>query len=712
MAPHPDDFVTKAPSENLSSMLSALVQAEAYEDALKVLSAHKPRLPLRDSFEGQHLLEWKTLFDHLALTWDSLDGRHRLIFGSLVYRGLAIEHMYFLSREADFQADINSFRDVSRFAREQMKAYQHLADHPFVVGLRDQLVYIDRPAALNALRGVWSAGDKGGFLFLFDTLSDLQDRAQRRTEGKLIGDRLADDVASYEGLELVVMTVPRGNEAEVRANATPLPPLRVLVSNKAMPVDYAPAGSTEEPSIWTKESPDFWLLSAKGTYTSLRSFVSNALSRGGSSIAHGSYRFVSNDDRCYSTAANALACLQAFISKPSNFAVNAQARVKDQLANIKHAAVGPIYAHRYLRAQGMSPWAEALGFALGHGSRDATANPYAVTQELVRHGFGVALDNVMVTAFHSDDDSSLAKDGMVDGMLELLRDMQQLADDGLENPEALARYEIYRGFHPDVQLFPAEERARLAFEDLSNIAVSHLTGLTVSMSVLEEDDENVRELAKRIPLLEFAAVMLKAGDVTNFMRLHEAPALGRDKGIVRSLEHILKQEGFYLSPRLVAKELGGVELRVLINQAGDLMVRSERMLRYRTVSQIIGAKSLSDAQLALEVLSAIQTPGNVEERKAEQVADLKDFIGRRSFLVELNRQVAALPEERRAPFLTGLYWKIDELSELIAARGVREPTAAVREAIVEAGGEEKPKPRFKRVVDALSHVSALLVPKR
>jgi len=98
--------------------------------------------------------------------------------------------------------------------------------------------YPDRETALEAVKTLWNNGDKDGFLYVFDALSQTQNRQQYKVDSDFFEDSFADQMTTHEGLELVLMNVRRGNKwgggGITDAN---LPPLRILVSNKEKPLD-------------------------------------------------------------------------------------------------------------------------------------------------------------------------------------------------------------------------------------------------------------------------------------------------------------------------------------------------------------------------------------------------------------------------------------------------------------------------------------------
>jgi hypothetical protein len=275
-----------------------------------------------------------------------------------------------------------------------------------------------------------------------------------------------------------------------------------------------------------------------------------------------------------------------------------------------------------------------------------------------------------------------------------------------ETTDALERFEGYRGFHPDVLLFPVEERARLAFQDLSDMMTAHLTGLTIQGELLDDN----QPLAGRIDFPGIIKTMIVAGDFTNAMRVRDSIGIKRSPMIAEAINQRFRDLGYHVFPELEVKKVEGLKGGALLDSRGNIFSKPARTAHYQSVDQITSGTDLLPAVFAYHVLTGLKFSDDVAEKQAEQIAALKDFIAQRSLVRELKDNMKDLPEPLKPVYLDGVKLDAAELAEDLALKGVRNPQEAVKQAISEVSGN-KPKAAFHRIMKALGNVSELMNPR-
>lgn len=689
---------TKTDPVYLAASLASSLKRKAYAAVLQELHENRPsRAITRDP--NSLIQEWKSALDVAQQIRDDLPVEDRPLLYALLHTGLEMDYVSFLRTKEEFVEGISTVRETSLYRQEQELLFEALWSHPFAKSMREEFMLLDRTTALEKVKATWDKADTKAFLYIVNALTSVQNQLHRRADPRFSEGTFSDAIASYPGLELIIIPVQRGNGIESGNTQAALPPLRLIVSNKPLPVEYA-----QEP---TEESDaGFILASAAGTYPSLKRYMIDALSDRHESIGHGPYYYTSNDDRGLAPASNVISAIHRYLAVPTNFAFNAQQRLKEQLKTITNVAVGPTYAHRYLRAEKQCDWSEALNFANGLAKELKTLDPRSASETLVTHGMSYAVENLLTHRFSDEAVVEEARVGYLQGLSILHADMVELIHAEGEMTEALERFEQYRGFHPDVLMFPVEERSRLAFQDISDMMTAHLTGSTILEELFDED----QPLASKIDFPNIVRTMIVAGDITNAMRVYESPGVQRNPNIADPISQTFKDLGYHVFPEFKVTKLHGLAGRALLDSQGNLYSKLVKAPNYQSVDQITAATDLLPASLAYHVLTSLKFRDDVGERPAQQIAALKDFIAQRSLVKELKQNMQGLPDPLKPLYLDGVKLEADDLADNLALKGVRNPQEAVKQAISEVSGN-KPKAAFHRIMKALSNVSELMNPK-
>lgn len=686
---------TKTDPVHLAASLTSSLKRKAYVAVLQELHENRPfRANTRDP--NTLIQEWKSVLDVAQQIRDVSPAEDRPLLYALLHTGFGMDYVSFLRAKEEFVEDISTVRETSLYRQEQELLFETLWDHPFAKSMREEFMLLDRAAALEEVKATWKKGDTKAFLYIVNALTSIQNQRHRRTDPSFSEGTFSEAIASYPGLELIVIPVQRGNGVDSGDTQAALPPLRLIVSNKPLPIEYA-----QEP---TEESEaGFILASAAGTYPSLKRFMIDALSDRHESIGHGPYYYTSNDDRGLATASNVISAIHRYLAVPTNFAFNAQERLKEQLKTITNVAVGPTYAHRYLRAEKQCDWSAALNFANGLAKELETLDPRSASETLVTHGMSYAVENLLNRMSSDEAAVTEARVGYLQGISILHADLVELIHAEGEMTEALERFERYRGFHPDVLMFPVEERSRLAFQDISDMMTAHLTGSTI----LEELFDEERPLASKIDFPNIVRTMLVAGDITNAMRVYAAPGVQHNPNVANPISQTFKDLGYHVFPEFKVTKLNGLTGRALLDSEGNLYSKLAKAPHYKSVDQITAGTDLHPASFAYYVLTSLKFGDDVGERPAQQIATLKDFIAQRSLIKELKDNMQGLPNPLKPLYLDGVRLEADDLADNLALKGVRNPQEAVKQAISEVSGN-KPKAAFHRIMKALGNVSELM----
>lgn len=693
------DVATKNPdTARLASYLIDRLNRKAYAAVLQELHDNKP-VRVGSSDPNTLVETWKTILNAAQNVRDRLVESDRPLLYALLHTGLGMDHVSFLRAKDEFLEGISTVRETSLYRQEQELLFEALWDHPFSSSMREEFMQLDRATALDKLKTVWDQGDTSAFLCIVNPLTSIQNQRQRRTDPRFSEGTFGDAIASYPGLKLIMIPVERGNGVDIGDTQVALPPLALIISNKPLPVEYAEKSAEGE-------EVGFVIVSAARTYPSLKRYMIEALSDRNESIGHGPYYYTSNDDRGLAPASNVISAIHRYLAVPTNFAFNAQERLKEQMEEITSVAHGPTYAYRYLRAPRQVDWSEALNFANGLARELEALTPRAAAETLVTHGMSYAVEKLLNQRLADETAIEEARAGYLQGISILHADMIDLVHADGEMTESLERFERYRGFHPDVLMFPVEERSRLAFQDISDMMTAHLTGLTILGEMFADD----QPIVSKINVPGIVKTMIVAGDLTNAMRVYESLGMKRNPEIEEAISQNFKDLGYHVFPEFKAVKLDNLAGRALLDSQGNLYSKPVKASKYQSVEQITAGSDLLPATLAHYVLTSLKFREDVGERPAQQIAALKDFIAQRSLVKELQSTMEGLPAPLKPLYLDGVKLEADDLADHLALKGVSNPQEAVKQAIAEVSGN-KPKAAFHRIMKALGNVSELMNPK-
>lgn len=701
----------------LAPVLVKAMLSEEYDIIAELLQAYNEnigRLNFLDRAPEKEANARQQAYDILQDVVKKLPERQHAVFYALVFRSIP----YKIERESEA-----------------------LAHHSFMANMRNAILCVSRETALETVKNLWDAQDKRGFLYVIDVLTAMQNAEQRKTDPDLCEPTFIDDIASYPGLEFIIINVKNGNAiypSGYGAGAR-LPTLRVLVSNVAKPTEDDD-GNTKGTLM---DADDFWILTARETFTDLKSYMRASLRNREESVGYGPYRFSSNDDRTYGTAANVIAGIHEFLRVPRNFEASAQDRLRTQIQSIETTALAPVYMNRFLRTQKYQGWVAALNLAKVNvkeqpmieeliGYEDAAAT-------LVKYGFIRALNDLDHGPIHDDIETARAAYmGYVSGMHRLHEDMHELSNitDKVSGGDALDRFERERGFHADALYFPVSDRKRLAYQDLSDIVIGHLTS-SIMLNVLlgEREAKSVSpiwtlrdEILQKIPVSGIMDTMIKAGDVTNFMRLADhlddlSITLGGKKTPPRYagiLNNKIEKAGYVVSDRhLRLKRFGGLPFRAVYDGEGTLFIRSGSMARYKTVEKIINEDHLPAAVLARHILDISRNMDHARAHILTQTEQLDDFIEKKRFAKDIETQLSDVPAEQR-PFHLAFIREafpsaLDRIAEAenLSPEELAREKRVVAEAFDQVAAQGRRKyPSFSRVIQAISNTAAGIINRK
>jgi ABC-type phosphate transport system substrate-binding protein len=688
-----DEAILQLSRIGLPTVLPQLIEHEDYVDATNLL--HARYMTFAGHFDKDIVAEWSPLLNELQDASEGLSNDRRNLLYSVVCQDLFPYHSAFLAPLRDVDKPY-----PGRGGTDEQ--WRTLYAHPFLDSLRQNFVNLDRSKALDIIKTAWTRGDKGGFLFLLDSLTVFQNRQQRDSEELKGHSHFVEDVATLPGVEVIVLTIPRGTEDSFTAS---LPPVRIIISNADLPVDYTDKIEETDPSVWAAKQQDFWISTADHTFESLRTYLTTSLKNRSESIGYGPYYFATNNDLNVATAANMMASIHHYLSIPSNFAANAHSRLMQQLNNVSNAVLGPVYTHRYLRAGKDAPWVTALNHANGLLRSDGGINPLAAANELCLYGLtqGYAFLN---TRLKSDDDESLFHTGLSDAVKTLVGEMIALSSEGDQQAAALERYEKKYGLHPDTALFPVEERSRLAFKDLSDIVVGNLTSATTACAIADQEPG----IVDNVPFQIIADTMLKAGDLKNVMRLLENHSIHKSETVLTAIQEPLNALGYFVFETMSVKDDAEVKFRAVADKDGTIFIRNSKKPKYRSIEEIARDGDLVDGKLMQMFLGSITTQPEFEDAIAEQQAAVETFVARQTIVTEIEMRTSRLPKEDQSYYLGTLQAQLPVMAAKLSESGIANADTIVQDAIREVQNQNR-KPLFKRVIQALSDVSGLMKPK-
>lgn len=632
---------------------------------------------------------------------------------------------------ADYEKE---FANRSFNKEENRILFETLSDHPLSATIRDQVRYLPRREALDHAAEIWTTGNFSGFLSYYTTIRKFQIQAQRRVDPDFGDPTFDDDVAIHPGLELVILRAFRANPNKFGGDgASPNPVIAISNSEKSLDPGDDREGWSEP------DKPSFLLLTADAPFDSLSSYLSASLSRRHESRGHGPYNMKVSGDCNLGTAAYIISRLAEYSRTPQNFERPAQMRVEEQLAAARGKVYHEVYAQRFLRQGGRPDWAVAARLALRSDKtprEEREISLYDGVKTLTELGFCGDVEQYSdQVPFSPPEDSREILDGFVDGMKSLHEDMKALhMPTGVvqANP-ALSRYETTHGFHPDVEVLSIPEKKALAFQDLSDIAVGHLTGgfmldFFYEKHLSEMDREESKpaiDAVSEVPMREIAKLLLEAGDVTNFMRLYEQQQMfSKDGGRQNNpdmhpfgtfLERHARNAGYNMLPEICIKKFQNVSARVVISPAGDILVRSDRMVHFKNPDRIVSDNRLGDAMMSLFVIDNLTYGDEFKPRVDEQRSTLANFISRKFLETGIRQTLVGMDPVERHMFQSFGKSTLPELARKMDEAGLfHEATSDSFESLAEEVFEEitaKPTtPRFGRVVKAVERVTRGWVP--
>ena len=755
------------------NVLTTLVNQQSYREILALLSAYNNKLTAAETYtKGQNIKPYQDIekaYDLLNGVYASLGNQNdKVVLLALASKGLHIDRQPYCYNEEDYK---RSWLKHEGTKSEYHEDYQRFSNHPFIVSLRDDLCYVPRDRALNQLSDFWNSGHRKGFLFVYDALLGFQNRQQRATDPQFSEESFADQIVTHPGLEVVIMDIRRGTSRGLDFTVEDLPELRLLVSNKAKPTECIDNDTTNVDG-WAKGAdlePDFQILTAHGSFNSLKDYLRASLSKRSESVVHGPYLYNSNDDRSYPTAGNVLAAIHSFLRVPENFKAPAQNLLRAQISDVKTTSLNKIYSYRFLRTQNWSDWAAAL--VLGNSKRQrkgADEIGYRqATKILVTHGYTDTADFMSQWA----DEGTLeeiqngtaqqiqATLGFKEGIEELFGHMKDLYQSSDVLTPSLDWYENERGFHPDVMNLSIAERKKLAFRDISDLVTAALTGHNMmgaytytyrnepsieemieiynkTTSTSNEADSLLYRIAAakenlmllQVPISKIVQLMIKANDVTNFMRIYtfiDATGLtgGGSKIRVLLAEQIkdkITQGGFHVMPKMVINDLNKMAFDLVIDHAGTAYIRTEKMIHYKSADQMILDNEFLNP-IALKIrLENLKFPEALQENANRQIDNLKkhitDYAYKAEFKEAMREMLADVPVPARAGYLEMIKIFLPVgVTEMFMKDGVSD-VSIIQEEIGRAQSAfdavTANPPRFARVVRAANAVAGLFTRRR
>lgn len=682
-----------------------------------LLAAYQSRLTIASVGDPQKSIEeHKVAFDNMKAVLDQSEGVDRYVFLALCDQGLSLHYRDYTYSEADYHKHF-SRKETSQSEHDakDREVRQALYGHPFIEAYRDGLRYLPRSQALNILTELWqSPVRQKDFLHLYDAFSRFQSSQQREIDPQFTESTFQDDIAAHEGIGLIVLNIARQSNRGL--GGADVPNLRVLVSNKSIPYMELDIGNADEVSTGT----DFWILTAKKTYTDLPSYLRDSLAEMPESRGYGPYRMTTNDDRGYATAASLVAGMQNYLRVPNNFAIDAQTRLRREIEKIKNKAFGNVYAHRFLRAQKWSRWAAAMTLAnYGRGALDSISYREA-ERELVIHGFSHAADFLNLVG-RTDADGAEVYEGFKEGITVLHSHMRDLFGGGNNTTPSLDWYEQEFGFNPDIRLFSVDEQKKLAYRNLSDIMLANLCGQMMNEVYLEKTRRREgNDILSQIQVNDITAMYVKAGDVTGFMRLlsHLRSFDSEKTRFHDPLANLIKKGGYYTIEDHTIRPLGGLKFASVIDtRDGTFWIKTENMIHFKTPEQIVADRVFTDAIAATVVLDSLKYPDAYTGYQASRLDTLRDFIAEIAAARELVKCLdkEGIPAEAREPFLSFTktllpHMTLDWIAEEDRGQTTQESFEAAKplvERAINLVGGFNPKPTFERAVRATRNVASL-----
>lgn len=718
MTPLNQQIANIAANGTLPAVLKDLMAKEQFLTVLSVLNAGLK------NFHGDSGPMEKTqqFFDAAYKAMESLEDIQKPVFLALCIQGLRLSHSPATYHEADFKKHFTSEDEVmTRIYTEMQSERDALVNHPLIIAARN-MRYMRRSDALELLIHLWANPKKSAFLCLYDTLLPLQNSAQREHDPKFCEESFSEALATHPGLELVVLNVNRGTEGINKLRNVPC--MRIMISNRVK-ADDLDGISKEGWARGGELDPEFWIVTTGKTFQSLKEYLAASLDKKPESRGYGPYRFASDDDCSYATAANALAKIHEYVHTLKNFEAPAQNRMREQIQSIERLAIGKVYAQRFLRAQKYPLWAASLNLSARSYAAQDMVDYQEAAKLLTVYGFSQSID-YMDLITESNDRKAKIYQGFYDGIAQLHEYMNDLRRPGEVTCPALDWYETERGFHPDIMMLPIEDRKKLAFKDIGDIMLANLCGHMMNEVYLQKyysngspSIEQKYQILSQIPVLDIASLYIEAGDVTSFMNLHQY--LGRieknNENLHEPLAKKIRKAGFQVMEEMSIRDLKKMKFQAVINKEGLLYIRTEHMMHFDTVEKIVGDRRLVDAVSAYLVLDGLTYPESLAASKKQQMDALRDFMTETSLIREIREEPKKLgmtPDqvEQWLPFVkAALPFILNDPG--VVGGDTPEQINKYKKLIIgafEAATSNK-RPRFERAVRAARAVSHLLLGK-
>lgn len=724
--------------------LPAFVVQKIREDKLRtvggVLGAYKSAIGISKILkQDTSLISQGAAFDLLWQACQQLSTGDRALLFTLCSRSFGLDLEVCTYGDEDFEKNCSNNIELKNREAEQRNKF---VKHPFIEAFRNEFRYVDDVVVLDQLAKFWNEQNNTAFLYFLEAQFPMRIslKSLKQDSGE---DDFITKLAEYEKLNLVVRFLDRGTSTPYSDNEY-TPYAAVVISN----IPQVEPTLSQEPaqSGWVRadNSPSFSILTASGHFTSLERYMRASLKQRDESIAFGPYHFHSHSDTTYATAANVMATLHNFVRVPSNTLIHAQDRVRTEIESLESKALGPIYANRFLRTKSLSSLMMAINVALNPRSTTYknTVGYKETTKLLLIHGLmshalylgGLpTIKNEAGTYVVDTIGIKEVHEGFREGVFWLKDQMEQLLDGSDRETEALSTYERERGFHPDVMLMPVQDRKRLAFKDMSDLMLAALTNHVMFEAVYypmasPENAEKystfspeAKEILSTIPIRDIFSLFVKAGDVTNFMRLKTyiesqfSSTQKNEEPMLRDFNRQINRAGYNFLKKFTIKDLNKLPVDTIVHDSGKLFLRVKNSPQYKTVEQIVENASMTEAVAAMIFLHSVTFPEGAQEEKNRQSALVQEFILEKLSLFEVKSMIDELqiPKEDQPVWVEMMKGYIKHAISLDDKNAGNTPAQVgdnkeiLIRAFDEAVSGPKPKPAFWRPVAALQKVAHL-----
>jgi hypothetical protein len=213
-----------------------------------------------------------------------------------------------------------------------------------------------------------------------------------------------------------------------------------------------------------------------------------------------------------------------------------------------------------------------------------------------------------------------------------------------------------------------------------------------------------------VPFAAIADTMIKAGDLTNVMRLFESHSVHQNEEVLSAIRNSLSDQGHFVFETMSVKDDANVKFRAVADKVGTIFIRNTTKPKYRNIEEIARDGDLADGKLMQLFLDNITTQPEFEGIIAEQRAAAETFVARQTVVTAIKMKISNLPEKEQSFYLDTLQAQLPSLVDKFSESGISNADTIVQDAIREVQNQSR-KPLFKRVIKALSDVSGLMKPK-